>query len=224
MSKSTKRFNTIIFDLDGTLLDTLHDIAAAANKTLQAMHYPEHPVAAYRQFVGDGLLVLAQRIAPENTEEEKIAEIVKLFEVHYDQSWDLNTRPYPGIMDMLQKIVDNGFNTAVLSNKPDEFTRRCVSRFFPDSGFGLVFGNRQEVPKKPDPLAAVEIAAYFRSQPESCLFIGDSRVDIMTANAAGMTSLGVSWGFRGRRELEEAGADVIVDSPVDIVSFVLGND
>lgn len=224
MSKQAKQFTTMIFDLDGTLIDSLLDIADAANKTLESMKYPIHPVDAYRQFVGDGLLTLAQRIAPEHTKEDKIAEIVKMFKVHYDRNWDLHTRPYPGIMDMLQKVAESGINTAVLSNKPDEFTRICAARFFPDIAFGQVFGNRKQVPKKPDPKAALELAAHFQTPPESCLFVGDSRVDIMTGKAAGMTSMGVTWGFRERRELEEAGADIIVDSPADIVSFVLVND
>ncbi len=163
MPKNAPHFSTIIFDLDGTLVDSLLDIAEAANKTLESMKYPVHPVDAYRQFVGDGLLSLAQRIAPEHTLEEKIAEIVDLFKVHYDRNWDQHTRPYPGITNMLQKLVENGLNTAVLSNKPDEFTRNFAARFFPDIAFGQVFGKRQEVPKKPDPQAALEIAAYFRT-------------------------------------------------------------
>ncbi|MEJ2057101.1 MAG: HAD family hydrolase [Desulfofustis sp.] len=221
--KRQARFTTILFDLDGTLIDSLGDIAEAANSALRASGYPEHPVDRYRYFVGDGLMTLTRRIVPEDTAEERLPELAEAFRKRYKNSWNRTSRPYQGIDSMLSALAGYGVNLAVLSNKPDDFTQTFVASFFPDVPFGLVFGNRERVPKKPDPQAALEIAEYFDSDPSLCLFVGDTSVDILTAKAAGMMSIGVTWGFRDRYELERSGADIIIDKPAELIGHVIND-
>lgn len=215
------QFKTIIFDLDGTLIDTLTDIADAANDALTQAGYPAHPRQKYRLYVGDGLLTLAERMVPAGTPDTAIREIAQKFKTCYKLNWANNSRPYPGILTMLETLQKEEFNLAVLSNKPDEFTHLFVARFFPENTFAQVMGNRPNVPKKPDPTAALAIADYFGTEPAHCLLIGDSSVDMKTGSSAGMTSMGVSWGFRERQELEDSGADFIIDRPADIITHVL---
>ncbi len=221
--KRQVRFTTILFDLDGTLIDSLEDIAEAANGVLRTSGYPEHPADRYRHFVGDGLTTLLRRIVPENTAEQRIHELAEEFRKRYKNSWNRSSRPYQGIEPMLGVLAGYDVNLAVLSNKPDDFTQTFVATFFPDVPFGRVFGHREQVPKKPDPQAALEIAKYFDSDPSLCLFVGDTSVDIMTAKAAGMTSIGVTWGFRDRFELERSGADIIIDNPEELIDHVFND-
>lgn len=218
------RYETVIFDLDGTLVDSLKDIAEVANQVLRSLGFSPHPEDQYRRFVGDGLMTLAERIVPEGVGQQSIAKTAELFKIHYRSQWDRNSRPFPGIVSMLEFLVERQINLAVLSNKPDDFTQLFVSRFFPDIHFGLVCGNKEDQPKKPDPKVALEIARNFDSEPDSCLLVGDSAVDILTAKAAGMASMGVTWGFRDRQELVSHGADVIVTKPDQIVPHVLNLD
>ncbi len=215
------RFNTIIFDLDGTLVDSLSDIAEAANSALAVLGFPAHPKEKYRRFVGDGLMTLAERIVPAGCDKSQISETARQFKKSYQTNWDRNSCPYPGIMTMLKTLAAHPVNLAVFSNKPDDFTQLFVARFFPGSMFGQVIGNRENLPKKPDPTGALTIADYFHVEPATCLLVGDSSVDIRTGKSAGMTSMGVTWGFRERQELEESGADIIIDQPSEIVSYVL---
>ena len=218
--KRQPRFTTIIFDLDGTLVDSLNDIGEAANSALRELGYPDHAVDRYRHFVGDGLMTLARRIVPEDTAESRIIQLVEEFKNRYHNNWSRTSRPYPGIKVMLDRLEENGVNLAVLSNKPDEFTQKFVSTFFSGVNFGQVFGNREQVPKKPDPLGALEIAKSLGSEPGCCLFVGDTSVDILTGKAAGMVCMGVTWGFRDRLELEYCGADIIIDKPEELIGYV----
>ena len=215
------RLSTIIFDLDGTLVDSLTDIAEASNSALGALGFPTHEVDRYRFFVGDGLMTLARRIVPPGTPDTMVIETANQFKLFYKENWKRTTRLYPGIKKTIARLAGHGLNLAVLSNKPDDFTKLFVNTFFPAQKFGLVFGNRTGVPMKPDPQGAVEIADYFGTAPHACLFIGDTSVDIATGRAAGMTSMGVTWGFRDRQELEDAGADLIIDRPEEIITHVI---
>lgn len=217
------RFSTIIFDLDGTLVDSLADIAEAANRALRTLGYPVHATDQYRFFVGDGLMTLARRIVPENTCEDQVLETARQFKIHYQNNWNHSSQPYPGILPTLDTLAGNDVNLAVLSNKPDDFTQIFVSTFFTGVPFGRVFGNRPQVPKKPHPQAALEIASFFKSEPQTCLFVGDTSVDILTGKSAGMESMGVTWGFRERQEFERAGADIIIDRPEEIISHVFND-
>lgn len=215
------RFKTIIFDLDGTLVDSLSDIADAANAALQALGFPVHSREKYRQFVGDGLMTLVQRMVPGGSDTSRIIETAQQFKKHYQTYWARNSCPYPGITAMLETLAGHPVNLAVLSNKPDDFTQLFVARFFPSTMFGRVIGHRENLPKKPDPTTALAIADHFCVDPASCLLAGDSGVDIVTGKSAGMTSMGVTWGFRTRQELEESGADIIIEKPSEILSYVL---
>jgi phosphoglycolate phosphatase len=205
-----------IFDLDGTLLDTLDDLADSANEALAAAGLPVHPVDAYRTFVGDGIQTLVRRIMPEEEAEEKVTEVLALYRAAYGRRWNLKTKPYAGVPEMLTALTARALPMAVLSNKPQRFTELCMAHHLPEFSFTPVLGQREEVPRKPHPAAAHEIAAALRLAPESIAFIGDTRTDMDTATAAGMVAVGVTWGFRPVEELRAHGAKVIVDHPAEL--------
>lgn len=205
-----------IFDLDGTLLDTLADIADAANRSLAQLGLPIHPQIAYNHFVGDGMQTLVQRILPEGVAPAMIARCVELFQQEYSQCWHSSTKAYDGIPAMLADMAQAKIPMAILSNKPHHFTEICAARFFPDQPFSLVFGHRPGKAKKPDPASALEIAATLGFSPASSVFVGDTAIDIQTGKAAGMFTIGATWGFRGRAELEANQADLIVTKPEEI--------
>jgi len=205
-----------IFDLDGTLLDTLDDLADSANEALAAAGLPVHPVDAYRTFVGDGIQTLVRRIVPAAGAEEKVAEVLALYRAAYGRRWNLKTRPYNGVPEMLSTLTALSLPMAVLSNKPQKFTELCMAHHLPGFSFTPVLGQRDEVPRKPHPEAAHEIAGALRLAPENIAFIGDTKTDMDTATAAGMVAVGVTWGFRPVEELRTHGARVIVDHPAEL--------
>lgn len=215
------RFKTAIFDLDGTLVDTLDDLAYAGNRVLEKRGFPVHPVDAYKHFVGDGLKVLMERITPTGVDEGEIQRCCELFTDVYDRCWDANSCPYPGIVDMLRALKQAGVRCSVLSNKPHQFTKIYVDRFFDSGDFEVVFGQREGVEKKPDPAGAIEIAKIMKVQPSECIYVGDTSVDMKTGKSAGMYTIGVLWGFRDEKELQQNRADLIVSSPEEIVEYVL---
>jgi phosphoglycolate phosphatase len=212
---------SIIFDLDGTLLDTLADLAETCNKVLAEHRFPVHPEDAYRHFVGDGLWVLMERIIPEGTERSVVETCCTMFIESYARNWKKNSCPYDGIPEMLTALQKKGIELAVLSNKPHIFTQLFVDEFFPKGLFSFVYGQREGVPKKPDPTVALEIAAKLRTGPHKTLFVGDTGVDIQTGKAAGMITAGVSWGFRGEQELVDNNADLIVKSPLELLNYAI---
>lgn len=212
---------TAIFDLDGTLLDTLQDLADAGNRVLAECNYPQHPVEAYKHFVGDGLRVLMERITPENTTSSEIDACCEAFHTIYSENWDKNSKPYVDIERMLMQLRDRGVRCSVLSNKPHAFTAIYIERFFPKSEFEVVFGQREGVNKKPDPAGAIEIAEKMGVDPSECIYVGDTAVDMQTGKAAGMFTIGVLWGFRDLEELKQNDADLIVTSPMEIVEYVI---
>jgi phosphoglycolate phosphatase len=214
-------YSSIIFDLDGTLLDTLGDIAETANTVLAHYGFPVHPQEAYRHFVGDGTTRLIERITPEGVTEHIHRKCYRLFLKLYGENWKNSCRPYRGIVEMLTALNKQGIRMAVLSNKPHAFTTLFVDEFLPGQNFSFVYGQREGFAKKPDPTVALEIAEKMRSHPRNMLFVGDTKVDIRTGKAAGMTTVGVSWGFRGIRELQENNADIIINSPMELLQYVL---
>ena len=213
-------FKAALFDLDGTLLDTLEDLAVSANTVLAENGMPGHPVDKYRYFVGEGLQVLIERILPE---EQRIEQIIKKlageFKEVYIQNWKAASGPYDGISDMLNQLETDGIRLAILSNKPHEFTRMCVAEFFPDNQFEPLFGARSGVPTKPDPAGAVEIAALLRLEPAEIAYLGDTATDMQTAVRAGMYPVGALWGFRAAAELEQSGAARLVNTPCDFLEL-----
>lgn len=213
-------YKSAIFDLDGTLLDTLQDLATAGNAVLNECGYPQHPVDAYKYFVGDGLKVLMERITPSGSSASDIDRCCELFNTIYAEIWDKSSKPYEGIVEMLGLLQQKGIRCSVLSNKPHRFTSVYIKRFFPDSDFEVVFGQREGVEKKPDPAGALEIAELMNVTAAECIYIGDTAVDMQTGKSAGMFTIGVLWGFRQIEELQENNADMIVSTPMEIVEYV----
>lgn len=206
-----------IFDLDGTLLDTLEDIAAACNAVLAAHNYPVHDVAAYRQLVGNGFGRLVSGALPPGAREglapDALDALTAEARAWYGSHMFSRTRPYPGVPEALAELARRGFTLAVLSNKPDNFTAELISRYFPRIPFALARGGRPGMPLKPDPAGPRAMLAELGLEAGQSFYVGDSDVDILTARNAGMVSVGVAWGFRGLAEVRAAGARHLVDRP-----------
>jgi phosphoglycolate phosphatase len=215
-------YKAIIFDLDGTLLDTLDDLAAAGNQVLASMGQTEHPVASYRYFVGDGLQTLMARILPESLHTPTgLQTAMALFEKIYAETWYQRSAPYPGIIDLLDQLTAAGLPMSILSNKPHDFTLICVQHLLAGWVFEPLLGQRPGVPKKPDPAAALEIAAFLNYEPTDILYVGDTAVDMQTASAAGMDAVGVLWGFRTKEELQTSGARYLISQPNQLLSLLI---
>ena len=216
-------YQAAIFDLDGTLLDTLDDLADSANAMLKSCGYPVHPVDAYRHFVGDGVRTLVERILPpEAKDKTSIVRCVEIYRQAYSARWNAKTKPYSGIPEMLDSLVKRGIRLAVLSNKPHEFTEDCIREFVGKWPWEVVHGMREGIPKKPDPTGAIEIIEKMGLSPKSCLYLGDTDTDMQTAKAAGIHGVGVLWGFRERDELIRNGALTLIERPRDILGLVDG--
>jgi phosphoglycolate phosphatase len=209
----------VVFDLDGTLIDSQADIAHAMNRALAKHGLPAHPVEAYRLFVGEGVEHLVQRALPPEQQGLK-ASVMAEYRKDYAQNATVHTRPFPGIEALLESLGALGLKLAVLSNKPDAPTRMLVEQLLRRFRFEVVFGERPGVPKKPDPTAAREIANVLRVPAEACLFVGDTPIDMRTAVAAGMSPIGVLWGFRGEDELRAAGARHLLAHPKELLAVL----
>ncbi|MBL8850491.1 MAG: HAD family hydrolase [Planctomycetaceae bacterium] len=227
----------VIFDLDGTLLDTLADVAAAANAALRDCGFPEHPLPAYRMLLGGGVHRLFADALPAGAgTPEQIERCVAAFGRHYRRMWNETTRPFTGIIELIDGLHRRGLKLAVLSNKPHEFTRECIAAHFgaddaaatgTSSSLGasigpflFVVGQRAGVPVKPDPASAMEIADALGVSPADVLYLGDTSIDMQTARRAGMRAVGVLWGFRDRAELERAGAEVVIATPEELLTLL----
>ena len=214
-------YKAIVFDLDGTLLDTLEDLADSTNAALAAMGLPEHPVAGYRYFVGDGLENLVRRtMGPRASDPAEVARGVELARQEYAGRWADKSKPYPGIHELLDQLTARGIPMGIFSNKPDEFTQLCVTRLLPSWRFAAVQGAMVDFPKKPDPAGALAVAAKLGVAPADVLYLGDTNTDMRTAIAAGMYPVGAVWGFRTADELRDAGAAVLVKSPMDLLAVL----
>lgn len=214
------RYQAALFDLDGTLLDTLDDLADCTNGVLSDFGLPTHPVDSYRYFVGNGWEKLAHRAAPAGTAETTLREIADTMGKRYAAGWDRKTRIYDGIPDLLDALAGRGLTLTVLSNKPDVFTQIMVKHFFGEKRFTIVLGARTGVPPKPDPAAALEIASRLGIPPARFLYLGDTNTDMRTGVSAGMHAVGVAWGFRPIEELREAGAAVIIKTPLEAAALL----
>ena len=212
----------VIFDLDGTLLDSLADIAQAANTILESHSFPTHDVSAYRYFVGDGLRRLLQRTVPQAhcDDTELIEQLMAEFTERYRRTWNVQSRLYDGVPEMLHGLMERDIAMAVLSNKPQEATQRCVEYFLATYPFAAVLGQQENRPPKPDLTGVREILRRLRAEPPDCLYLGDTAVDMQTACGAATVPIGASWGFRGPAELERAGAKVIIDHPCELLGVV----
>jgi len=215
------RFDAVLFDLDGTLLDTLDDIADSVNAVLDKNRFPRHPNDAYRYFIGDGVPMLMRRVLPKaDVDDQTVARLVEEMREEYGRRWNVKTRAYEGVPELLDGLVQRGVQLAVLSNKPDDFTIRCVEELLSRWRFSVVAGHRRGVPPKPDPTGALEIAGLLRTLPGRVLFLGDSGIDMETAVAAGMHPVGALWGFRTREELQKSGAKAVVENPGEVLTLM----
>lgn len=218
----SSKYKAAIFDLDGTLLDTLADIGTAANDVLRQQGFPVHPLPDYRTFVGDGVATLFSRILPTNVcSDELISQCVSGFSETYSKRWNEQTKLYPGIPELLDELTQRGVPIAVLSNKPHEFVARCLAEFLPHWTFDPAFGQREGVPKKPDPAGVNDVCDVLSVTPAECVYIGDSNVDILTGKNSGALAVGVSWGFRPVEELLDHGADRILNTPSDLLELFI---
>lgn len=217
---SNKACRAVVFDLDGTLVDTLEDLAESANETLRALEAPIHPIHAYRQMVGGGIRRLLERALPEGRRDEAtVVAALERMRTIYGARWAQVSRPYPGIPELLDALSARGVPMAVLSNKPHEFTVEMVQALLQRWSFGAVYGARADVPLKPDPTGALAVAELLGEPPALCAYLGDSDVDMFTARRAGMLAVGAAWGFRGAAELRAAGAELVIDEPTALMSL-----
>lgn len=212
----------VIFDLDGTLLNTIEDLGHAANYALEHNGYATHTIASYRFFVGNGVKKLITRVLPEeHRNDETIATLLKDFRSYYDEHYSDYTKPYNGIEELLDDLTSQGVMVAVASNKYQSATETIISHYFPNVDFIAVEGQREGVNVKPDPSIVFSILAQAKVSKAQVLYVGDSGVDMETARRACVDSVGVTWGFRPEKELVEYHANNIIHNPLDILKFIL---
>lgn len=213
-------FKAVIFDLDGTLLNSLIDIMDSVNFVLEEYNLPTHSLDEYKMFIGNGIEVLAKKSLKDNFSKVNFDKFLQRVRTIYSQRQIEKTKPYDGIIDMLVKLNKQGIKIAVLSNKPNEFTQLVVSNFFNNIKFDIILGSRENIPIKPNPQAVNEIIDFLKIEKENVVFVGDTSTDILTAKNANIKSIGVSWGFRTVDELKKSGADYIIDKPNQLFSII----
>ncbi len=214
------KFKAVIFDLDGTLLDTLEDLADSMNSVLEIMGFTQHTINDYKVFVGKGLLnLVTQALPPESRTEENInSSFTRMLKV-YGSRWDVKTHPYKGIEELLDELTARKISIAILSNKVNAITQSIVEKYFGRWKFEAVFGERDGVPRKPDPAALFEIAEIMKIRNNEILCLGDSGSDITAAINAGMYPVGALWGFRTAGELLANGAAKVISEPGELVKL-----
>ena len=216
------RTQAVVFDLDGTLLDSLADIAHAGNTVLQAHGFPTHSLDDYRFFVGDGVGRLIHRVVPAEYHQDAAlqASILREYAEQYHRSWNIQSKLYPGITELLDELVRRGIQLTVLSNKPQAFTEMCVTYFLPQYSFVAVLGQHNLRPPKPDPTGVREIVTCLQIPSAACCYLGDTGVDMQTARQADMLAVGATWGFRDAAELTQAGAQYLIDHPSELLPLL----
>lgn len=209
-----------IFDLDGTLIDSLADIAEAVNRALDEHGFPRQPLELFPRFIGEGVHTLVERAVPaEVLPTIDIPAMAADYQRNYQNTWRDKTRPYEGMPEVIRALRAAGMMTAVLSNKPDPFTKLCCEHFYPPGSFDAVRGAREGVPRKPHPQVGHELAAELRVPIGECVYVGDSGLDMEFAVNSGMFPVGVLWGFRGEEELRANGAGRIISQPADLLEL-----
>ena len=211
--------DTIIFDLDGTLLNTLEDLKDSTNFALRKFNYPERTLEEVRQFVGNGVQKLIERAIPKGIENKDFAECLAVFKTHYAQNMYNKTAPYQGIEEMLAKLKQSGIKTAVVSNKFDLAVKELCKKYFGNL-IEIAIGESDNVRKKPAPDSVLRAIKELNSKKESCIYSGDSDVDVQTAKNTGISCIGVTWGFRDRKLLEREGAKYIIDKPLELIDII----
>lgn len=215
------KYEAVLFDLDGTLLDTLQDIADSVNKGLRYLNLPEHKTNDYMALIGEGREVLAARALPEaHRNSTNVQKLLAHINAEYSVHWADNTRPYQGVAELLDGLTAKGIKLAVLSNKADDLVKMMVNKLLPQWRFIAVTGAKPAVPHKPDPTAALQIASESGISPSHFLYLGDSEIDMKTANGAGMYPLGALWGFRSAEELLDGGAKALLKHPEQLLDLL----
>jgi phosphoglycolate phosphatase len=218
-------YKAVIFDLDGTLVDTLADIAVSMNRALELQGFPPVALQEYTSKVGWGIHRLAQLALPPAVQEEResIADVVAEHATQFYAEQPLvYSAPYPGIQELVATLKGRGFKTAVLTNKPDPVAQLVVNGLFSGGSFDLIQGDRTGFPRKPDPRSLQKLLRAWNTSPEEIILVGDSEIDVETAQAAGCYAVGVSWGYRPRLVLELSGAARIIDRPEELLGFCSG--
>jgi phosphoglycolate phosphatase len=211
----------VLFDLDGTLADTIEDLAGAVNRTLSRRKLPEHDFSLFKLMVGDGFRNLVTRALPENLRNDEYIESTRAeAAAEYADRCLERTRPYPGIPELLEALTERRVRFAVISNKPDSLSKKVIAGLFPSVGFAIVRGELAEFPRKPDPGSALDLCARLGVKPDETLYLGDSGVDMKTAKAAGFFALGALWGFRTEQELRDSGADALLATPLELLHYL----
>ena len=214
-------YRAVLFDLDGTLLDTLDDLGDAINRALARFGFPGHPRDAFRYFVGEGVRMLVERALPADRRDPATTEaLLQAYREEYRTGWNLKTRIYAGIPEMLEVLTARQIKLGVLSNKPHDMTCQCVEGYLSRWTFDVVFGQRETVARKPDPAGALEAARLMQVTPAEVLYLGDTATDMETARASGMFAVGATWGFRPESELREHGAQAIVHHPDEVLELL----
>jgi phosphoglycolate phosphatase len=219
-NRASRLCKAVLFDLDGTLLDTIEDIAGAMNRVLAARAYETYGVEKYKLLVGDGIEEMVRRaLAPRSLAPSEMDAVIREYRREYEASWRAHSRPYPGIPELLGELRSRGVKTAVLSNKSHPFTVAMTTELLAGFRFDIVRGAIPGIPLKPDPAPALSVAAEMGIAAPQVLFLGDTKVDMKTALAAGMFPAGALWGFRSEAELRSSGAAVLVAAPLDLLPY-----
>ena len=214
------KYKAIIFDLDGTLLNSLTDIADSVNIVLEKYNFPIHSINDYKLFIGNGIEKLIERALPDNISNDDFEKYLTEIKSIYEKNQINKTKAYDGILEMLKTLNKKSVSINILSNKPIDFTKMVVNHFLKEIKFDNVLGARKNIPKKPNPQAVLEIIKNLKLNKKEVLYVGDTGTDMKTAKNAELTSIGVLWGFRDEKELKENGANYIINSPSEILKFI----
>lgn len=219
--RTLTNFRAVIFDLDGTVLDTLEDLADSMNNVLARMGLPGQDLEAYKFFVGDGVEMLVRRALPATHQDDATAaRAVRAMREEYLRRWSLKTKPYEGVPELLDGLRARGLKMAILSNKPDDFAKMTVERLLPHGRFDLVLGERPGIARKPDPAGAFEVAERLGLPASAFIYLGDTGTDMQTAVAARMFPVGALWGFRPAAELMANGAKALIRRPLELLDLI----
>ena len=216
------KYHAAIFDMDGTLIDSLEDLADSVNEAMDHYGFDHHTLEEYRYFVGNGARKLIKRSIPKDkaNDEDFVSEVLEYYNGCYERRLTNKTKPYEGIIEMLQKLQSLNIPLGVCTNKQQFAADKIVSAIFPTNTFGAVIGDSEGMPRKPDPTKVLKIAAQFKVEPKHVAYFGDTSVDMETAHNAGFLSVGVTWGFRPKSELIESGAEILIDHPSELWKYV----
>ncbi len=215
------RYQAVVFDLDGTLIDSLEDLADAVNQALLANGFPTRKTGCFRYFIGSGASVMVKKALPEgNRDDITVDKCLNDFNTIYSHNFDTKTTLYKGIPELLNELLRRGMRIAILTNKPQEFAEKYVKNLLSNWNFEVVLGQRDKIPRKPDPSGAIRILKELGIESSQTVYLGDSGVDMLTAVRAGMLPVGVLWGFRAGDELREHGAQHLIETPMELFSII----